>query len=456
MKEYLGNILRSFTAALADAALSCLLIVLMLTLYSRERTVIIALGVWAAALLIQSLLNELLARRSPSLLVYILFNAAAALAARHYVLADTVFIPGSRGFPILLGILIVVCGIHNACAAHKLPGSDYFVRMTDTLVIATCLYLAAAFGMRKAFHLPVLSFVLLALMLLIFVTAGLRAGGESDSVIRGTGIGGWLVLGALFVFCLLFTAALLGLGSGHVSSLVDVIRIVWNTLCAVLTALMKGFAYVLAFFIRPVSMRREYTVSESSAALTAEEIIEAAPMPQWISYVFLAVLVLLVLLVIAVIVWALHNARFTRIRISRRRRRVTRKSHMGSALAALFQKAFDRITFEIAYLLGRRTPQGLLVLAQRTGALHKLPRKKSESGGAYLRRLHGVLLAQGNASTLDTLAAQLDQLLYAGRECALTGEEYASYVSQLRQIRTAHSDSQKAQKQTHNPSEDRD
>jgi len=200
---------------------------------------------------------------------------------------------------------------------------------------------------------------------------------------------------------------------------------------------------VLAFFIRPVSMRREYTVSESGAAMAAEEIIESAPVPQWISYVFLAVLALLVLLVVGVILWALHNARFSRTRLSRRRRRVTRKSHLSSALAVLLQKAFDRIAFEVSYLLSRRTPQGLLVLAQRTGALHKLPRKKSESGGAYLRRLHGILLAQGSASSLDALALQLDQALYAGQKCTLTNEEYASCISQIRSIRSLHVKDQK-------------
>lgn len=434
MKERLGNILRVFTAAIADAALSLLLIMLMLSLYDMERTMHPALRLWALTLLLQAVVNEFLSRHSPSLLFYGLVNAALLLIGRHYILAHTAFIPGSQGFPVLLSMLMIAGGAHAAFASYKLPGSDFFVRMTDILIIAASLYMFAAFCMGHAFHMPVLLFVLLTFALLLITTAALRAGGESDSVIRGTGIGGWLVLAALLALCLLFTSALLSLGSGHVNSLVDVLSMLWQASFSALSACMKALAYLLAFFIRPGSMRREYAVSDG-AALPEMEIGDAAPPPPWVTYVMFALFAALILVAFAAIIWALHNTKLSRRRTKRRRRRVVRKSHFFSALRNLIMQIAACISFELACFFGRRTPQGLLILAQRTGALHKLPRKKSESGGAYLRRLHGVLTAQKEPSSLDALAAALDAIFYGGKQITLTRAEYESYAQQIRRIR---------------------
>lgn len=434
MKERLGNVLRIFTAMIADAALSLLLIVLMLSLYDFDRTVYAPLGLWALLLLAQAMLDEFLAERSPSLLVYIAVNAALALGIRHTVLAHTVFMPGSYGFPMLLGMLAVTVSAHGAFAAHKLPGSDFFVRMTDVLVISAGLYLFAAFSMGRAFHMPVLIFTFAAFGLLLITTASLRAGGESDSVIRGTGSGGWLVLGALLAFCLVLTSALLTLGSGHVDSLVGLISALWQAFTRMLSACLKALAYFLALFIRPGPMRREYAVSDS-AAMPELAIGDAEPPPTWMTYALFAVFALLILFVLAVIIWALHRTKFSRSRAKRRRRRVMRRSHAFSALLALIADIVSRIRFELAFFFRRRTPQGLLVLAQRTGALHRLPRRKSESGGAYLRRLHGVLLKRQEESSLDQLADALDALFYGGSRTALTRSQCEAWAQQIRKIR---------------------
>ena len=434
MRERLSNILRIFTAALTDAALSMLAVVLMLSLYDMERTVHAALGLWTLMLLAQAVINEFLAERSPSMLLYILVNAALVLACRHTVLENTVFVPGSMGFPMLLGMLVVIAGAHGAFAAHKLPGSDFFVTMTDTLVVSTGLYLFAAFSMGRAFHMPVLFFVLAAFALLMITTASLRAGGESDSVIRGTGVGGWLVLGALLIFCLAFTGALLSLGSGHVNSLVDVVSVLWQAFVRLMTACLKALAYVLALFIRPVSSRREYAVSDS-APMPELAVGEAEPTPAWLSWLIFALIAALLLAALAAIIWALHHTKFSRRRTKRKRRRVERRSHFFPALWALIARVASRIRFELAFLLARRTPQGLLVLAQRTGALHRLPRKKSESGGAYLRRLHGVLLERQENSSLSELAGMLDLIFYGGGDVRLTRAQYEAYAQQIRKIR---------------------
>ena len=433
MRERLGNILRCFTAAVADAALSSLLIALMLALYDMPRTVELAVGTFTLVLFVQAVVNELLASRGVSMLIYIVVNTALLLTGRHYVLLNTVFIPGSSGFPILLGLLVLACGVHSAFAAQKLPGSDFFVRMTDVLIIGAALYLLSTFMLGEAFNAAILVFVLAAFALLLLTTASLRAGGESDSVIRGTGIGGWLVLVALFAFCLLFTAALLSLSDGHIDSLVTAILAVWGLVYRASQILLTLFVRFLALFIRPRHMKTQMAAQESFA-LGGEEIAEIAAAPDWVATLIMAIMGLLVLVAIGALLWALHHTKFSRVRRQRRRRRITRKSHFFSALYALLCRIKERIAFELACLFYKKTPQGLLILAQRTGALHRLPRRKSESGGAYLRRLHGVLLERQAPSSLDELAAMLDALFYGGASVALTAEQYQTYSAQIRQL----------------------
>ena len=86
---------------------------------------------------------------------------------------------------------------------------------------------------------------------------------------------------------------------------------------------------------------------------------------------------------------------------------------MGEALRALIAKVMGSIAFELHYRANRRTPQGLYVYAVRSCRIKLLPKHKSESAGAYIRRLHKILLAQTGLSTLDRLADMLDRALYS-------------------------------------------
>lgn len=430
MKEHFNAILRSFAAALCSASLCLLTIALMLALYDIERTFFPACALWAILLLVQAIASEIMVSRSATMLVYLSVNAILVFLGARLVVENTLFVPGSHGFPMLLGWMVSACGMHLAYAAQKLPESNFFVRYADVLIAAIVFYLASVFALHESFHAQTLGFSLLALLLAMVTTAALRAGGESDSVIRGTGLGGWLVLGALVLICLLLTSAVITLSSGHVDSLVSVVLIVWQRLCAICSFLFTAFVRFIALFVgKPKAYRQNLTVQTAETPdMAAMEIIDA---PGWIVYIFIALIIGLIIFALVVILHMLHGTKLTRSGRTLKKRKVTRQSHFLRALRELIAKAAERIAFEIAYRRHRHTPQGLYVLARRTGMLHKFAQRPYESGGAYLRRYHKALLERSMPSSLDVLAMQLDAALYGGQSIRLSTEEYETFAAQI-------------------------
>ena len=435
MKDFLMSIVRSFVCALCAAALGALSIALMLALYDIPRTVELDVACWALLLLALALISEVLARREASMLVTLIACCAALYFGGEQVVARTVFLPGSSGFPVFLHICIWSSGAACAYACNKEPGSNAFVRLSDVLIMSIGGYMATLYALNEALNAPILAFSLAALLLSMLVTAALRAGGESDSVIRGAGMGGYLVIGALLLFCLLLAALLLSLSSDHVNSLVDAFLVVWSFVSKLAMQLMTILGLCLAFlFGGQRMMQTQYAAQNDSIAyqVGAMEAMETAP--QWVVYLVMGVIGALILAVVLVILWALRTARFGRARKKKIRRRVTRTSKAGEALRALMAKAAGAIAFELSYRTHRRTPQGLYVLAVRMGRIKRLPKRKSESGGAYLRRLHTIALEQQRVSTLDRLADMLDLALYSTAKPHLSRGEADAMAAQIRAI----------------------
>ncbi|MBQ7053029.1 MAG: hypothetical protein IJN79_09530 [Clostridia bacterium] len=438
MKEHIGRALRSFTAAMACAGLSSLAIALMLTLYDIERSMTLAALPWAALTLLQAFVCQALLSRSTTLLAYTLLNGALTAFGVHHVVTGTVFIPGSEGFPILLGfcaaLSMLICAF---CAQHQ-PGSDVFIRCTDALIIAIILLLVTASGLQKT---PIPSALLLssgALLLCVLMTAALRAGGESDSVIRGSGAGGCLVLFALLTLCLLSALALTAAAGGRIDGLVSMLMLVWSAVSRVLKAGLTLLAHFTALIAPKPRYQQRQALYTDEIAIQQGDMLPRGAAPDWVVYLFLAVVGAVILVLLVLLALALHGKKLNARHTARRRRKVTRTSHFLSALLALCRRISDSVSFEIAYRFGRRSPQRLLILAQRTGRLRLLPRRKSESGGAYIRRLHGVLLERGVPSGLDILAEKLDRALYSDEDVRISAGEFDAFAMQIRQLPMPH------------------
>ena len=434
MKEHLAAAVRSFVCALVSAALGALLVALMLALYDIERTVMLDIRTWVLALALQAIVNELLLARGTSLLMFLAINGALLFAFAGRLVSHTVFIPGSAGFPVFLQILFYSSGIAGAAAAQKDPGSNVFVRCADMLILSCAAYLGAAFALGDALNLPILALSLITIVLTMILTASLRAGGESDSVVRGTGIGGWLVLLALLALCLLCTAGILGASAGHMDSLIDLLKFVWQIIYRLGRHALYALAWFLSLFVG------KYKHQSSAPVLDMQDSSDLAPItipdtPQWVVYLFWAMIAAVVIALVAVILYALAGTKLTRKRAIRRKRRVTRKSHFFSALRAMLAAFFASVSFEAAYRFGAPSVHRLYILAVRTGRLHRLSKMRGETPGAYLRRYHSALTAQQAESSLDALADMLDAALYGGAKPQLSRSEFDRYAQQIRLLR---------------------
>lgn len=435
MKDALMSIMRSLICALFAAAMGALSIALMLALYDIPRTASLAMFHWAGTLLALSLVCEVISRRGWSMLAYLAASCLVLYAGGELVIRHTIFMPASSGFPIFLRICIWLSGAVCAWACQKEPGSNAFVRMSDALILYTGLYMVTLYGMGEEMIPSALGFALAVLLLTMLLTAALRAGGESDSVIRGTGVGGYLVIGALLAICLLLAVLLLSLSGSHVNGLVEAFMFLWGYIRRAATAVMTAFGLFLAYlFGGQRMMDRRQVIQQDSLSFQGAAAAEMGTAPQWVVYLVMGLIAALILVAVIAILWALRSTRLSRTRKKKSRRRVTRTSHIGKAIRALIARVIALVTFELYYRANRRTPQGLYVLAVRQCRVKRLPKHKNESAGAYIRRLHQILLAQTGLSTLDRLAEMLDRALYGDGKPHLSLGEADAFAAQIRAI----------------------
>lgn len=435
MKDYISSVLRSFVCALTTAAYGALTIALMLALYDIPRTAQLAVLLWGGVLLAQSAACELLARRSMSMLAYLAVSAAILGFGGEQIVRYTTFTPASSGFPMLLRMCIWTSGAVCAYACQKEPGSNAFVRLSDILILSLGAYMATLYSLGEEMIPSVLALSLCALLLCMLISASLRAGGESDSVIRGTGMGGYLVIGLLLGLCLLLAALLLNVSGSHVSGLVEAFLLVWDVFSRAAMTMLTILGLLLArLFGGQRMMERQQIVHEDSPAYSSAIMQEMGTAPQWVVYLVMGLIGAVVLGVILAILWVLRSTKIGRTHKKKKRRKVTRSSHAMAAIRAALAKLCTLVTFELRYRANRRTPQGLYILAVRTGRIKRIPRKKHESPGAYIRRLHQMLLTQTGLSTLDRLADMLDRALYGDGKPHLSHGEADAFAAQIRAI----------------------
>lgn len=434
MKQFLSNVLRGFFCGLAICALGALIIALMLALYDIPRTVILAAAPWALTLLILAMACELIASRNGNLLLFVITCAALLFFGGEHVVSHTQFIPGSSGFPVLLRVLVWLSGFACAYAVHKLPSSDVFVRLSDALIISVSAYLGMLFLLGDAVITSILALALCALAGCLLTAAALRAGGESERVVRGSSAFGTLILVLPLAFCALLMSALTALFSGHVNGIVDFFLAVWSYLSGLIARAFELFVRFIALFA-PKPVQYNMTVMQDDSPVMSMSGIEvSAKMPQWAIYLFMG---FIALLFIAAILGILFVLRRTKISRKKRRtpRRITRQNRMLEAIIARIRAIREAIAFEAAYKKHRRTPQGLYVLAVRACRLTKLKKRPAESPSAFIRRLHDHLIENSGMSTLDALANKLDRALYANEHVSLSHGESDAFAAQIQALR---------------------
>ena len=432
MRHHLLSALRAFAASLCSAALGTLFLALMLTLHDEPHTVSIPFARVALMLALLACVNEALASRGVTLLLYGAVNTAIGAAGLYAVLRSTVFTPASGGYTVFLCALLACSVIHCAAGAVHPPDSNQFIWLADMLIIGLLLLLACAQLLDHALNTSATGFAAIALLTAFGMTSHLRSGGESGRVVRGTGVGGYLVLFAMLAVCLALAAGLFVLGGGQVDGIVSLVSALWKLLGAFFERIITVLASILSLNLGNYNVLKPEPGHFTVTIIPLDDPQAAGTAPMWLVYGFLVLLGLTLLAVVIGLLLDFRGKVAARVEVKRQRRVVTRKSHLLAALRALLRRMKDAVSFELSLRRNRYTPQGVYVLALRTCRAKEQKKLPSESPGAYLRRLH--TLAEQETSTLHLLADQLDAALYGGESIRLSAEEYKRYAAQLREI----------------------
>lgn len=397
------DLVRGLGVLLSDVALASLMVLLIPVITRQE----IAIGyqVWMGCLALQFVLSYGMVNLGISMNLFLVFQTAAVAAGAYLTYRSSVCLepldmgaamaaaPGEpRSAMVFLVLCVAASGVHGGWMAYRLPSSNTVLRYVDCLVVALAFYLYAVYGTQLPQDRTLVALSLTAMFLDLLTVNRLRTREECPFVIQGAGNGARLMLFILFAACLLLTGGIVGLASGQIHSLVDVLLVIlagiWRVVYALAGAVGMVLGYMLLFLIAllpnaPPGARTRATELVSQGAEELEEYVDSA-VPLWVVQLLLAVGAAACVLAL---LYQFRHIRLKAVRLQTRRRKVVRRSHVLQALAALAAQALAWLRFEISYLRHRKTPQGLLVLAERTGRRLRLCRGPGESPGAYLRRL---------------------------------------------------------------------
>lgn len=443
MRIRISNYLRGISALLSDIALFGLIVGLIPLLAGWELH--IALMCWIVCVCLLFLADDLMVSFGVPVNAYLIANGLMIGGMTFLTFRASWWLPDSFDIQVLLGFGVVGTGIHGAIAAWRLPGSNGLVRYVDCIAGAAAFYLYAVYFTGRPCN-PEFFFLALAAMALDLVTVNrLRTGDESERVIHGAGVGGKMVLALMLAGFLAVTAVVVGLASGQIHGAVDILLVIlswlWKIAEVVFGVIGKvlGGIILLLVMLLPGTPKAARETMMASVQESTEEIVDTAgiAVPDWVFYAVLGAGAL------ALTCWIMYQLRHTRLK--RRafrpgRRRVVRRSYLFPALLELCRRLKDRIVFAWLYRRFRKTPQGLLVMAEQIGRQRKVGRRVNEGPGEYLRRLDRVLSAQpgqGERQTSGSLAdlgEMLDKIYYAGQSCGLTPAEYKHYAELLQTL----------------------
>lgn len=436
MNNRITELLRGVSVLVSDISAACLLLVLIPLEFQWDFSV--AIPLWLGVVCLQFLIGYAMLSAGTAVNRYLVFHGAAIVGSCVLVLRYSYCNPGWDSMRWFLGMFVLAAGVHSAVASWRLPESNHILRYVDAQIILLAFYLYTEFrsGHQGSAEYTVLP---LAAMFLDLLTVNrLRTGGEQENVIHGAGTGGKLLLAVIGAGCLVLTAVIVGRGAEEIHTAVDVLVVflgyLWsvvNLFFYIVAVILAGIILIFAWLLPSTPQAARENMQEmvqENVEVVAELAEEAIPL--WV-FELLGILPLL-----GIAGWILYRYRgktLKRIKRISRRRNVVRKSRLFAALKEVLRNLRERLVFEVNYRRYRKTPQGLFVLAERTGKRCKLPRKKQESPGEYLRRLESEL-GMGEAKSLCQLAGLLDRIWYAGQDCALEPEEYKRYVKVIQNI----------------------
>lgn len=418
--------IQAMSALISDTAISLLAAVMVAAAWNWQLQV--PIWIWIVLLTLQFLINDGMMKKGVSMNLYLLFNLAAVSVVLFAVLLRAVWEHDSLA--VILGMGICCTGGHCAAAAYHLPGSNQLVWYVDILIGMFGLYLYFAYQTMRDYDEICMVLTAAALLLDFFSINRLRTGDEAGFVIQGAGAGGKLLLLLIFCGSLLLTGGIVGLASGQIHSIVDIclylLRCIWTVVSAIGGIFGKILTAILLFLVMlfpatpPQARETLWMQMQERTKETAEE--AGVVLPAWVMWLIFGALLFLLL---GMILYQFRGIKTQRKQWKKNKRRIVRKSHLFLTLKERWKYFAEKVNFQWNYQRYKKTPQGLLILAERMGKRHGCGRLTNESPGAYLRRLD---------PELQKLAKMLDEYYYAGIAQNLTEEEYQDYAVRISSI----------------------
>lgn len=448
--DRIRDYLRGFCVLLSDMAVVCLIFYMVPT-FTKIQTVSIPVFVWVLFILMQMLADYIMTGMGISFNLYLIGNAAALLAGTYFIVNGSYCPEGFSMFPAFLSCGAVAVGIHGAAAAWRLPSANSILRYVDGLVVLLAFYLYAVFDTYLEPAQEVILLSLSAMFLDLVCVNQIRTREEGVSVIQGSGAGSRLVLAVVSGAIVIVTGVVTGTASGQVHSAVDVLLLVMKSIGHILYVIFQAIGFVLAKILYLLALLLPDAPQETEKAIKMtmqEEIGETADaavwrLPDWVLWVFLTAVLIFA---VCFILYRFRSFRIKRVKRENVKKRVVRKNHFFTAMIQGARKIWDLAQFEYLFRKYQKTPEGLLVCAERIGKQKKMPRQRWESPGEYLRRIAAWMRTEkadmarenadgSDADALDALAGVLDRIYYGSVQEKCRREELFRYEEAIKNLK---------------------
>jgi len=367
----------------------------------------------ALAALAAFVINDLLMRRGAPLPLYLTVQLLLVIGAAVLFTHSVTLEPYRARTVILNCIIYCIAFPATGYAAYEAPKQSTLLIFFDVSAggIAILLLLDRYLTLPAARETLLLcaAVLLVTLLALISQRAG-RFHGNRENV-RGSGIGGKLLLAVLFAAVIGLTAAVAAVASvgirrvaGWIAAALDWL---WNGIVFVLRLLYRGLEALmnwLSQFAKPMPAEAIPGSEMGGSADATMEQIEVA-FPPWVLWTLIA-------LGAVIFVWLLFQLRRQRfhrsVRAVKKPMAARRENGAGDAVRALLRRILTALRFRADCIFRRNTPAGLLLRCQRK-AKKICPRRTGESGEEFLLRLAD----RTGAAPLRELASLVERTFYA-------------------------------------------
>lgn len=380
------------------------------------------IGLTAISLLIAMVVLE----KGITFNLYVGLCALLILAAGGGIQLYLDFAVPSLGSRVFFMILSVVPIIHVFYIAYEEVSRKDLLTYFDGGILVSCIVVGTMGTAYSGFGRTGMVLTLVVTFALLLVLMAMRLETNYEEGV-GKKIAGAAVALALLVLVALFVLAISGgledVTTDFVNGLVSVVKAVYHFVIWLLVTIVDWISSLFpdAYGLPPEDFDTElHWVLEESGAREGNPVLA------------ISLTTILVLGAIAFVIWRFWGIKLQRKKRVKAKRKLRRKSHVGSGLKRLFLKLWVNLVFQVQYLFHRNSPTGLLLWTEHSFVL-KGRRKKAETPTSYLRRIS----SPDTRLYTEELSRILERQYYSGKKEKLPAGFAKRYKVAMKQKQTS-------------------